>query len=171
MDWFENHVNIGIFQEDEGLNTLKTFLKDNQFDNIVNYLRTGKTLYEINNIVKKYIKKNYPELIKWLKELPLYYETEKQIFVHAGVDEEAGEYWKLTTEDYYFTGKYPATKGQFIKDIIAGHIGTSALAEDKNFHDIYFDGESHYYLDSTVEISQKLNLLVYDTETNKYIFR
>lgn len=171
VDWFENHVNIGILQEDEGLNTLKTFLKDNQFDNIVNYLRTGKTLYEINNIVKKYIKKNYPELIKWLKELPLYYETEKQIFVHAGVDEEAGEYWKLTTEDYYFTGKYPATKGQFIKDIIAGHIGTSALAEDKNFHDIYFDGESHYYIDSTVEVSHKLNLLIYDTETNKYIFR
>lgn len=171
VDWFENNVNIGILQEDEGLNTLKTFLKDNQFDNIVNYLRTGKTLYEINNIVKKYIKKNYHELIKWLKELPLYYETEKQIFVHAGVDEEAGEYWKLTTEDYYFTGKYPATKGQFIKDIIAGHIGTSALAEDKNFHDIYFDGESHYYIDSTVEVSYKLNLLIYDTETNKYIFR
>lgn len=171
VDWFENHVNIGIFQEDEGLNTLKTFLKDNQFDIIVNYLRKGKTLYEINSIVKKYIKKNYPELIEWIKKMPLYYETEDQIFVHAGVDEEAGEYWKLTTEDYYFTGKYPATKGQFIKDIIAGHVGVSTIANDKNFHDIYFDGESHYYLDSTVEISQKLNLLVYDTETNKYTFK
>lgn len=171
VDWFENNVNIGILQEDEGLNTLKTFLKDNQFDIIVNYLRKGKTLYEINSIVKKYIKKNYPELIEWIKKMPLYYETEDQIFVHAGVDEEAGEYWKLTTEDYYFTGKYPATKGQFIKDIIAGHVGVSTIANDKNFHDIYFDGESHYYLDSTVEISQKLNLLVYDTETNKYTFK
>lgn len=171
VDWFENNVNIGIFQKDEGLNTLKTFLKDNQFDIIVNYLRTGKTLYEINNIVKKYIKKNYPELIKWLKELPLYYETEKQIFVHAGVDEEAGEYWKYGAEDYYYMWKYPHTTGKFYKDIIAGHIGVSEIAGDKNFHDIYFDGESHYYLDSAVEISQKLNLIIYDTETNKYIFK
>ena len=144
---------------------------NNQLDIIADYLKKGKTLFEINSIIKKYIKKNFPELIEWIKNLPLYYETNRQIFVHAGIDEEAGEYWQLTTEDYYFTQKFPAVKGQFYKDIIAGHIGTSALAEDKNFHNIYYDGESHYYLDSTVEISQKLNVLIYDTETNKYTFK
>lgn len=171
IDWLEEDIEIGFLNEDKNLNTIKTFLKDNQFDIIADYLKKGKTLFEINSIIKKYIKKNFPELIEWIKNLPLYYETNRQIFVHAGIDEEAGEYWQLTTEDYYFTQKFPAVKGQFYKDIIAGHIGTSALAEDKNFHNIYYDGESHYYLDSTVEISQKLNVLIYDTETNKYTFK
>lgn len=171
IDWLEEDIEIGFLNEDKNLNTIKTFLKDNQLDIIADYLKKGKTLFEINSIIKKYIKKNYWELIDWIKNLPLYYETDRQIFVHAGIDEEAGEYWKLVTEDYYFLQRFSAVKGRFYKDIIAGHIGTSALAEDKNFHNIYYDGESHYYLDSTVKVSQKLNILIYNTETNKYTFK
>ena len=170
IDWLEDEIEIAYFQADKNLETLKTFLNNNQIGIIANYLKNGKSIFEINSIIKEYVKANYPELIKWVKNLPSYYETENQIFVHAGIDEEAGEYWKLATENYYFTEKYPATTGKFYKDIVAGHIATSSLANNMNFHEIYFDGENHYYLDSTVQISKKLNLLIYDTETNKYVF-
>ncbi len=36
---------------------------------------------------------NHEKLIWWIWQMPLYFETKSQIFVHAGVDEEAGEYW------------------------------------------------------------------------------
>ena len=34
--------------------------------------------------------------------------------------------------------------------IVAGHTGTAEISGDPGFHDIYFDGESHYYIDGTV---------------------
>ena len=53
-----------------------------------------------NKVLKNYILEGYAinnkrleELIKWIEEMPSYYDGESQIFVHAGIDEEAGEYW------------------------------------------------------------------------------
>lgn len=108
------------------------------------------------------------ELATWLRGLPYYYETERQIFVHAGIDEEAGEWWPLVTPEYIFTQKYPPTRGWFCKDIIAGHVGTAKLAGDPAFHGVYFDGESHYYIDGTVTVSGKFPILAYDKATGRY---
>lgn len=76
LEWLENNIEIVMLEEDQGLNMLKTFLTDKQFDMIVNYLKMGKTIFEVNSLVKKYIKKNYPGLIEWMKKMPLYYQTE-----------------------------------------------------------------------------------------------
>lgn len=38
----------------------------------------------------------------------------------------------------------------------------------KFFHDIYFDGESHYYIDGTVLDSRVIPILMVDTENDKY---
>ncbi|MNW33696.1 hypothetical protein D3C74_106620 [compost metagenome] len=43
--------------------------------------------------------------------------------------------------------KFPATYGKFHKDIIADHISTSSLAKDNKFHNVYWDGKSHFYID------------------------
>lgn len=104
----------------------------------------------------------------WLSHLRLYYETGNQIFVHAGVDEEADDLWKWGTPEIYFTDKYPAETGQFCKDIIAGHVGTAELAENHRFHDIFFDGESHYYCDGSVLDSGIIPVLKYDIDTGLY---
>ncbi len=104
----------------------------------------------------------------WLSHLRLYYETENQIFVHAGIDEEADDLWKWGTSEITFTDKYPAETGRFCKDIIAGHVGTSELAGDRRFHDIFFDGESHYYCDGSVLDSGIIPVLKYDIETGLY---
>ncbi len=109
-----------------------------------------------------------PDLIKWIREMPHYYETTDQIFVHAGIDEEAQEDWKWGTADDFFLWKYPATFGPFLKDIIAGHTGTAALAGNDSFHDIYYDGENHYFIDGSVYKGGKLLLLAYEKESGKY---
>lgn len=101
----------------------------------------------------------------WLRRLPLYYETDGQIFVHAGIDEEAGEYWKVGTEDCVFHSKFPCTFGAFEKDIIAGHVGTYQMCGENR---VFWDGQSHFYLDGTTEVSKTVPVLKYDTETGKY---
>ena len=104
----------------------------------------------------------------WMQKLRRYYADDHRIFCHAGIDEEAGDLWELGTDDYTFTGKYPAETGHFYMDIIAGHVGTAEVSGDPRFHDIYFDGESHYYIDGTVLDSGVIPVLMVDTETNKY---
>ena len=79
-----------------------------------------------------------------------------------------GEYWKWGAEDRQYTEKHPASRGHFYKDIIAGHLGTSRLAGDPRFHDIYWDGESHYYIDGTVVRSGFLPVLAYEEKTRQY---
>ncbi|WP_172623397.1 hypothetical protein [Arabiibacter massiliensis] len=103
--------------------------------------------------------------LRWLRQLPLYYETDAQIFVHAGIDEEAGEYWKVGTEDHFFHSKFPCTFGAFEKDIVAGHVGTYRMCGENR---VFWDGQSHFYLDGTTETSHIVPVLKYDTETGVY---
>ena len=114
--------------------------------------------------------KDYEEdyYLSWLQTLRRYYATEHQIFCHAGINEEAGDMWNLGTDDYTYIEKYPAETGHFYMDIIAGHIGTSVISENPYFHDIFYDGESHYYIDGTVLDSGIIPVIKVDIEKNKY---
>lgn len=120
--------------------------------------------------VEEYRFTDYEEdpAFQWMKKLPYYYETEDQIFVHAGVDEEAWDLWKVGTTNEYLCNKIPWTEGEFLKDVIAGHIGTWNMAHDESFHDVYWDGASHYYLDGTVHVSGQIPVLKYDTRHKRY---
>lgn len=115
---------------------------------------------------------NHRELVLWMKNLRLFYETKTQIFVHAGVDEEIPddeiEWCTLGTPDDVMTGKYPPTVGYFYKDIIAGHVATSLLANDKSFDGIFFDGASHFYIDGSAAKFKRVLCLVYDENAKKY---
>ena len=109
--------------------------------------------------------------LKWMRSLPLYWTAGKTIFVHDGIDEEAGDFWKVGTPDYIFTSKYPADTGD-IEDldmkVVAGHIGTAAISGDPSFHGIFHDGASHYYIDGSVYDSGTIPVLLVDTSTDKY---
>ena len=123
-----------------------------------------------------YINDRYPDdtkdkpYIEWMKKLPLFYNDGKTIFVHAGIDEDAQDLWKVGTQDFIFTEKYPAQTGHFYEDyiIVAGHVHTSEIAGSKRFHGIYFDGKSHYYIDADTLKSKKVNVLKVDTSKQKY---
>lgn len=111
--------------------------------------------------------------LAWMSKLPLYHVAGNAIFVHAGIDEEATAegYWELGTSEHIYTGKFPAGTGKidnFDMKIVAGHVGTYNVSGNPNYHDIYFDGGSHYYIDGTVQKSGEIPVLMYDTERDKF---
>lgn len=109
--------------------------------------------------------------IQWLDTLPRYYVAGNTVFVHAGIDENSGDMWEWSTSDDVYTSKFPAETGKIHgldMKVVAGHVGTAEIAGDPRFHDIYFDGESHYYIDGTVLDSGVIPVLMVDTETDKY---
>lgn len=112
--------------------------------------------------------KDNHKYIAWMQNLRRYYVVDNTIFVHAGIDEEAEDWWKWGTDDFTFTEKYPAETGKFYMNIVAGHVGTAEIARNPNFYDIYFDGDSHYYIDGTVLKSGRLPVIQLDTNSNKF---
>lgn len=109
--------------------------------------------------------------INWISNLPTHFTYGNTIFVHAGIDEEAGEDWEWGTSDETFTSKYPADLGKvegLDKKIVAGHIGTYSISNDPNFNDIYYDGQSHFYIDGTVIKTGVIPVLLVDTDKDKY---
>ena len=116
---------------------------------------------------------NDDKYLSWMSNLPLYHVVGNTIFVHAGIDEEAATegYWEWGTSEHIYTSKFPAETGKienFDLKIVAGHVGTNNIAGDPNYHDIYFDGGSHYYIDGTVQRSGEIPILMYDTETDNF---
>lgn len=103
------------------------------------------------------------------KDTLLFNKTENVIFAHWGIDESWEKNWKLKTSDQDMFQEYTTLNtGQFYKTVVAGHFPTSFLANDPKYHDIFFDGESHYYIDGSVQESGKLNMLIYNEQTNKF---
>lgn len=123
------------------------------------------------NIFDWGMKKGDRKYKKWLRMLPKYYVEGNTIFVHAGIEEDAGDLWEWATGDDIFTSKYPAETGKIQgmdMKVVAGHIGTAEIARNPEYHDIYYDGESHYYIDGMVCKSGVIPVLMVDTETDKY---
>ena len=109
--------------------------------------------------------------VAWISNLPRYYTEGNTTFFHAGIDVEAGGMSEWGTSEEIFTSKYPAETGKIDNldmKVVAGHVGTAELSGDPWFHDIYYDGESHYYIDGTVLDSGMIPVLMVDTEQDKY---
>lgn len=119
----------------------------------------GEGLYDSENADDDYY-------ISFMQNLPLYHVEGNIIFVHAGIDEESGYEWEWESTDWDYLEKFSAETRHFEGEmiIVAGHIGTAEISENPRFHDIYFDGESHYYIDATVYESGIINVLMYDTD-------
>ena len=131
----------------------------------------------INHMIKTFDKEHFidedneDKYIQWMESLPRYYTAGNTIFVHAGIDEDAGDLWEWRTGDGIFVGKYPAETGKIEgldMKVVAGHVGTAEIAGNPSFHDIYYDGENHYYIDGTVLDSGFIPVLMVDTDEDKY---
>jgi len=153
--------------EDTNLVTSKTFLSDKELLQVRKIALQSK-IDSVYSYIRECIKANHTELLKWMKQLPYYHKTDTQIFVHAGVDEEAEDWWEVGTPEYVFVGKYPPTKGRFYMDIIAGHTSTATISQNQDYHDVFYDKESHYYIDGSVSHSKYIPVLVWDESKKEY---
>lgn len=109
--------------------------------------------------------------VRWMESLPRYYVEGNTIFVHAGIDEGAGDLWEWETTEEVFTSKYPPETGE-IPDldmkVVAGHVSTEEISGERGFFDIYYDDASHYYIDGDVKASGRINIIKVDTKQEKY---
>lgn len=123
----------------------------------------GEGLYSSGNAEDDYY-------ATYMQNFPLYHVEDRIIFVHAGIYEEAGEEWEWESTELDYLEKFPPETGCFDGDmtIVAGHVATSIVSGNPRFHDIYYDGESHYYIDGTVYESGIINVLMYDTEEDAF---
>ena len=124
--------------------------------------------YSVN---EEYDEKRDKKCLDFISHLELYYKYKDEVvFCHAGVDEEAEEYWEQGTSDYWYIEKFPPSKGQFCINIVAGHVSTTSLylANDFRFQGIYYDGYSHYYIDGDVLKNGIVPVIMYDTGMKKF---
>lgn len=136
--------------------TIQDFLGEEQFSRIfarANKMEDGLTdmLYLL---CKEAILEKDIELLNWLKELPMYYETEHEIFVHAGID---GKYWKETNDINDYLMARP-NFFDFKKVIISGHTPTFQIVHNSHFHGIYKE-KNHIFIDPCVKKYKHLNVL------------
>ncbi|WP_143469785.1 MULTISPECIES: hypothetical protein [unclassified Leucobacter] len=139
-------------------------------EQFVDTIPTSATSAQINAMIRRELLARHGALIFWLRGLPLLHEEDHAIYVHAGVDEEAGQLWRVATPEHVLTEKYPASTGPFVKTIVAGHVRTSELHADGS-HEVFHDGASHYYIDAAVEETGRLNVLKYDVESREFSWR
>lgn len=131
--------------------TSETLLSIIPREKILEISKGRKWNLDILSQLRKHILDEFPNFVSWLTkkyESPRFYETENIIFVHAGIDEDLGENWKLGTPDNVLTNKFPPQTGAFYKNIVAGHVYSDEVAKDESYlGKVYFDGKSHYYID------------------------
>jgi len=168
-EWFYDWLNFDKPTASAFPETIRSFFSTEELNYI---LKSNPENFEtsVKNEIKTNIK--FSTFIKWFQthyKEKRYYETDSQIFVHAGIDEEAGKLWKELTSSEMFTNKFPLTTGGFFKDIVSGHVASWEVAKDKTYQGkIYHDSKSHYFIDGDVKNSKKIPVLCYDTIKKSY---
>ena len=168
-EWFYDWLISETPTSEVFVETIKSFFR---LDELKEILSANPSNFE--SAIRQEIKTNprFSTFISWFKEKhkePRFIETENQIFVHAGIDEEAKDFWQIATSSETFTNKFPYSTGKFIKDIIAGHISSADVAKDSSYlGKIYHDKKSHYFIDGTVEKSRTIPVLTFYTDTHTY---
>ena len=168
LDWYKGRDSIWFMADsDAGLRTFYSLISKESKEEFDHFAHSASSR-DIQEKARAILKKEKSDLITWMSKMPLYYTYDNNIYVHAGIDEEAEDLWELGTSEEMFLWKYPPTTGEFYMTIISGHTGTPELACDPGFHDIFFDGQSHYFIDGTVKESGVIPVLVYDCKKKSF---
>lgn len=159
----------GWMLADSNMATTKSLLGPEDFKH-AKHLVSLRKFEDAYAFVVESITSRHADIVAWVRALPYYYESPfKQVFVHAGIDEEAGDLWKIGTPQEWFTEMPPEYAGQkFYLDVISGHITTETVSAIPNYRGIWHDGASHYYIDGNVTKYGELAILEYDSATGAY---
>ncbi len=173
LDWLKNSDFEILGSDNLSLDIMKSFYTDEEITKIRSLCTDELEERCMDNLYKQIFISDHNELIDWLEKIykNKYYETEEQIFVHAGVVEiEAKEeLWKELTSDRYYLESRNINNKKFYKDIIVGHTPAHKVAANDNYMGkVYFDGLSHYYIDGDTINSGVVPLLKYNKKSKKY---
>lgn len=121
LDFLEHPENEGPYYFDVGgFETVQSFLgetpiQEKKFDYLADYILT-----------------HHADVVEFIRELPLYYEQEQWVFVHAGVNFNYSD-WKSSTEDDYLwiRGGFVNGKNYHPKTFVFGHTPTRRLHTDQ----------------------------------------
>ena len=154
---------------DSNLATARSFLSEDDFAHL-SHLLLLRRFEDAYRFAVGRMKDEHSDVIKWVRGLPYYYESGfGQVFVHAGIDEEAGDLWRVGTPVEWFTAMPPDYAGErFDLNVIAGHINTEAVSGIPGYRGIWFDGASHYYIDANVMRYGEVAVLEYNSATGRY---
>ncbi|MHC5247826.1 metallophosphoesterase family protein [Enterococcus sp. LJL90] len=119
-DWFAGYVRNG---GGETINSL---------------LHPGATLEYSPTEIAMMIRSRYQDLVKFLMERPLYYEWEKYLFVHAGVDLTKADWHDTSDRDFLWIREpFHQGKNNTGKTIVFGHTITPQLHGDMETTDLW----------------------------------
>lgn len=153
LDFLESPVEEYPFYQDiGGSSTISSFIGEH----------AACTKHAIT--IAEEINQTYQEEISFLKNLPLYYEWEDWVFVHAGVEFGFAD-WKTTDPKYmnfmnYQKFIYP--KNEHPLKFAVGHTITRKVNDDKSDHVWISPCKSKFMLDGNAAGGGQLNALIID---------
>lgn len=153
---------------DRGAMTMRSLLGPSNWRAFGPPLRRRSTMVEAFAEACECIRDERSRQLAWVSSLDTVRETERQVFVHAGVDESLGDEWRLGTPRDMLLNDRTCRRGRFAKDIIAGHTPTMKICGDPAFHGVLWDGASHFYVDGATPSSGVLPVLVWDSCDGSY---
>lgn len=173
IEWLTLKDELHWLAQEDNVLTVKSFFSEEQFNDMMLKMKSKKDTYsKISEYLAQELKSHHASLVNWFvnkNEGSLFYETDDQIYVHAGIYEVDETLWKHATEPSEFTWKYPAEIGYFYKDIIAGHNASAMVAEDISYlGKVYWDRQSHFFIDGDTPESNSVPLLKFDVDTGEY---
>lgn len=110
---------------------------------------------------------NNKKELKFISELPLYFETKNAIFVHAGINlnvqdwKQDKRYMLWEKKEFVLNNKIPD------KRVFFGHTPTNFIHKDKDNHNIWISSdEMKVGIDGRVSSGGQLNAIKVDNEGN-----
>ena len=103
-----------------------------------------------------FIASHYEHHITWMEQLPLYYEDNRHIYVHAGLNPNYANWKEQPEEDFmYIKERFLQHPNAVDKTVVFGHTNTSDI---HGIADIWF-GEGKIGIDGGCAYGQQLNAL------------
>ena len=161
-----------VFQESEGI---IPYMKSRK--SILNEMlaKNNKRVEEFNSVkhLSTYYKAHFQDIIDWLEALPVAYETDDFIIIHAGIDPKTD--WKQTDEKTaLYTSSFLDKSHQAGKPVIVGHWPViNYRATDVSSHNPLVDLEKNIIaIDGGNQLKQdgQLNALIIQDGTYSYTF-
>lgn len=115
------------------------------------------------------ILKHYREHLEFIKSLPFYYEDDKHIYVHAGVDLKISDWKNSEAKDFkWIREEFFNEKNTTGKFIVFGHTPTEFLNEDAK-QDVWFSEDGKIGIDGGISMGGMLHCLIIEGERHSVV--